>query len=112
MGHAFPVSLWNLVSNSYGCHLPSSLLTFLLNKVNEAADEVDEQDDQEIPGENPVPNVENPPDDPDNANQAASVDPGDDADDGAVDGPPTSSYVDLAQTVGMYRVYYLIYLFI
>jgi len=91
------------VSNPYNYHLPSSLLIFLLDKVNDDADEVDEQDDPGVPGENPVPGVENPPDD---ADRSASVDPGDDADDGAVDGPPTSSYVDLAQTVGTYRVYY------
>ena len=34
--------------------------------------------------------------------QAASQDPGDDHDDGAVDGSPVSSYVDLAKKVGMY----------
>jgi hypothetical protein len=33
---------------------------------------------------------------------AASQDPGDDQDDGAVDGSPVSSYVDLAKKVGMY----------
>jgi hypothetical protein len=79
---------------------------FLLNKVNKDANEDDEQDNQGVPGENPMPGVENPPGGPDNTNQTASVDPGDDADDGAVDGPPNSSYVDLAQTIGMYKVYY------
>ena len=34
--------------------------------------------------------------------QSASMDPGDDKDNRAVDGPPVSSYVDLTQRVGMY----------
>ena len=47
-------------------------------------------------------NVEHQFDDAGCAVQSASMDPGDDKDDGAVDGPPVSSYVDLTRTIGMY----------
>ena len=39
--------------------------------------------------------------DADEVPQAASVDPGDDGDDGAIDGPPVSSHVDLASKIGV-----------
>ena len=39
--------------------------------------------------------------DADEVTQAASVDPGDDGDDGAIDGPPVSSHVDLASKIGV-----------
>jgi hypothetical protein len=70
------------------------------NEANKDADEDDDEDDEDVPHENPDPDVANP---PDNLDNTASVDPGDDPDDGAVDGPPVSSYVDLARRVGMYR---------
>ena len=65
-------------------------------------DDEDSGDDNDMRPEHAENNVEHQPDDADSAAQSASVDPDDEDDDGAVDGPPVLSYVDLARKVGMY----------
>jgi len=68
-----------------------------LRDVNGSENDAGDDSDNE-----PIHNVNDQLVDASEVAQTASMDPGDDGDDGAVDGPPVSSHVDLASKVGVY----------
>ena len=96
----------NWVSNPH--FLPQSLLESKIYTGSQEDVQVGNEDDDENNSDHDVDvddlpewtenNVEHQFDDA----GSASMDPGDDKDNGAVDGPPVSSYVDLTRRIGMY----------